>query len=92
MRKIEDLKSMLVEFGYENSVVLEDPSYCDALVGVTDSGSVVYDYEKMIECLMVEDDMTMEDATEFIDYNTDTYMHSVGVTPTILYPIETWFE
>lgn len=42
-------------------------------MGITeegDNGRVVYDYDKMVEHLMKEDDMTMEEAVEFIDYNT----------------------
>lgn len=62
-------RDLLVEIGYEDAVVFENPSYDDAIVGVTTNGEVVYDYSLMVECL-VSDGMSVTDAMEFIDYNT----------------------
>ena len=44
--------------------------YDAAIVGVSSDDRVIYDYDEMIACLMIEDDMTMEEAMDFIDYNT----------------------
>lgn len=49
----------LTEFGYD-----------DALIGVTDDGRAVYDYELMVEWLMGTQDWSYEEATECVDYNT----------------------
>lgn len=66
----EELKEFLVERGYEEVIVFENPDYADACIGVSSDDRAVYSYDKMIQHLMVTDDMTMEEAIEFIDYNT----------------------
>lgn len=63
-------REILCDMGYEDSVVFENPDYNDAIIGVTEEGSVIYDYDLMVEWLVKEDDMTYEEAIEFIDYNT----------------------
>lgn len=63
-------RERLADAGYEESIVFENPDYDNAIVGVTDDGNVVYDYYKMIQHLEDHDGMTMEEAAEFIDYNT----------------------
>lgn len=67
---IDSLKDCLCELGHEDAVVLESPDYLGAIVGVSDDGRVIYDYEKMARCLMETDGMDYEEATEFIDFNT----------------------
>ena len=56
--------------GYEDVVLLSGPSYDDALVGITEDGRAVYDYYKMVEWLMEEEGWTMEDAIDWVEYNT----------------------
>ena len=68
--KQEELKEFLSNFGYEETVVFEDPSYDTACVGLTDDGRAVYDYDKMIEHLMEVDGMDADEAADFISYNT----------------------
>ena len=52
------------------SIIFENPSYKNALIGITTDGRAVYDYPLMVEDLMNEDSMDYEEAVEFIDYNT----------------------
>ena len=85
---VEQLKDSLNELGYKDTVVLENPSYLNAIIGITDDGALCYSYEKMIECLMEEDKMEQEDAMEFINYNTIRalpYASSMGVRPIVVY-------
>lgn len=64
-------RDLLCELGLEESVVFENPDYEDAIIGWDEnSGRIIYDYEKMVECLMNEDGMEYDEAVEFIDYNT----------------------
>lgn len=65
----DGIKRLLSDYGYEDSLVFEDPSYDDAFVGVSHDGRAVYDYERMVGCLVAEG-MEPEDAEEFIAYNT----------------------
>ena len=67
---LNGLKDYLCERDYEDAVVLESPDYLGAIVGVSEDGRVIYDYEKMAQCLMETDGLDYEEATEFIDFNT----------------------
>lgn len=87
-KNVEELKDLLKELNYENTVVFENPSYLNAIVGISDDGALCYSYEKMINCLMEEDKMEYDDAMEFIDYNTIRalpYASSMGVRPIVIY-------
>ena len=65
-----------------------NPDYIDAIVGISDDGRLVYAYSKMIENLMLSDNMSYEDATEFIDYNTVRSIPYMGEhAPIIVYGI-----
>lgn len=41
----------LAEMGYDDVIVLENYSYDDALIGVTEDHRAVYDFDKMVEWL-----------------------------------------
>ena len=85
---LETFKELLVDGGYENAILFENPSYETAIIGISDSGQVCYSYNKMVEYLMETDNMTDEDAREFIDYNTIRalpYASSMGDRPVVIY-------
>ena len=87
-KDVKELKDLLNELEYTDTVVLENPSYLNAIIGITDEGALCYSYEKMIECLIEEDKMEQEDAMEFINYNTIRalpYASSMGVRPIVVY-------
>ena len=58
------------ENGLEDMIIFENPDYTEAFIGHLDDGRAVYDYYKMVECLMKEDGMSEEDAMDFISFNT----------------------
>jgi hypothetical protein len=60
----------LLEAGYEDVVILENYSYDDALVGITEDGRAVYDFDKMVDWLMETEGFTQDEAVEWIEYNT----------------------
>lgn len=87
-KDVKELKDLLNELEYKDTVVFENPSYLKAIIGLSDDGALCYSYEKMIECLMEEDGMDYEGAMEFIDYNTIRalpYASSMGVRPVVVY-------
>ena len=55
---------------HEEAVVFNVPSYDNAIVGITDDGHIIYDYDKMIEEFMSENNVTMQEAIDFVEYNT----------------------
>ena len=53
-------KDILMDQGFENFIIFENPDYDSAIIGITEDNQVVYDYDKMIEHLIQEDDMSYE--------------------------------
>ena len=90
---LTELKAQLVEDGHEDSILLENPSFYKAIVGVID-GHVVYSYSRMVECMTEEyvgcgvpESEAEDEAREWIEYNTMRaipYMKHDGKEPYIL--------
>ena len=86
---IDSLKEYLCELGHDDAVVLENPDYLSAVAGVSEDGRVIYSYPRMIEHLVLNECMTYEEASEFIDYNTIRALPHMGKkSPIILNEIE----
>lgn len=78
----------ILEAGYEDVVILANYSYDTALLGVTEDGRAVYDYEKMIRWLIDTEGWTQEEAIEWIEYNTIRALPYMGdKAPLIMYPL-----
>lgn len=76
---------LLLEAGYEGTIFFTNPSYEDAFLGISSDDRAIYDYEKMIESLVNHEDMTEDEAREFIDYNATFYIEGGLI---ILYRLE----
>ena len=73
----------------EDAIVFDNMSYDGSIVGVTTDGRVVYDYDKMIEELMVDEGWSYEEAAEWIDYNTIRSIPYAGENaPIIMYSVQ----
>lgn len=78
----------LTELGYDGVKYLTGFSYDTALIGVTEDGRAVYDYNLMVEWLVEEEDMTEEEAIEWIDFNTLRALPYFGEgAPVVMYPL-----
>ncbi len=78
----------LLNAGYEDVVILSNYSYDDALIGVTVDNRAVYDYERMVEWLCHKENISQEEAIEWIDYNTIRALPYFGdAAPIIMYPL-----
>ena len=74
--------------GYEDVTIFENYSYDDALIGVTEDGRAVYDFDKMVRWLVETEDFTAEEAIEWIEYNTIRALAYMGDdAPIIMYPL-----
>ena len=81
-------KERLLCAGYDDITCLENYSYDDALIGVSEDGRAIYDYCKMVEWLINTQDFSETDAIEWIDYNTLRALPYGGhKAPIIMYPI-----
>lgn len=62
----------LFEYEYikDTALKFENPSFDNSIVGISDEGRLIYDYDNMVQELMLKDNMNELEAMEFIDYNT----------------------
>lgn len=60
----------LMEAGYEDVIIFNGESYDDALIGVSEDGRAIYDFDLMVQWLVKQDNMTDTEAIEWIEYNT----------------------
>ena len=81
-------RTALVRFGHTESKFFDGPHYDSAIIGIDSLGRVVYDYDKMIDHLVEHDNMTPEEAIDFIDYNPVRSTPYWGGEPIIFYSIE----
>ena len=79
----------LLEYGYEDVKFLVNESYDDALIGVSDDGRAIYDYEEMIKYLINKYNWSYEESEDWVNYNTIRALPYFGSdAPIIMYRIE----
>ena len=85
---LNEVHDWLNENGFEDTVPFANPDYVGAIIGISCCGSLIYSYTKMVECLMIQDKMTEEDAIDFINYNTiGSLQRNQSYYPIILFDI-----
>lgn len=78
----------LLDAGYEDVIYLTNYSYDDALIGVSEDGRAIYDYDKMIIWLVLKEGFEPSEAIEWIDFNTIRALPYMGSkAPIIMYPL-----
>lgn len=83
----------LLNNGYEDIKYLTNFSYDTALIGVTDDNRAVYDFNLMVEWLILNENFSLEEAIEWIEFNTIRALPYMGEdAPIIMYPLEDWIE
>lgn len=86
----EEIKEYIEENGSNLSIYFTNPNYASAIIGISTDGNIVYSYEKMVDYLIATDDMTYEDAVDWIDYDvirSIPYIQKMGIVPIIIYEI-----
>ena len=53
-----------------HSIVLDDESFDDSIIGVSLDDRVIYSLDLMVTEYMVDNDCSMDDAYEWLSYNT----------------------
>lgn len=78
----------LLDAGYEDVIYLINYSYDDALIGVSDDGRAIYDFDKMVEWLVFKEGFEPSEAIEWIEVNTLRALPYMGSNaPIIMYPL-----
>lgn len=81
----EDIRMMLDE----EAIVFDNPSFDNAIIAVDQDGRAVYEYGLMVEELMRDEEWTMEDAIEWIEFNTIRSLPYAGdMAPIVVYRLE----
>lgn len=83
-------RDFLVDLMQDEELLFAD-GFDDAIMGVDMvNNRVIYSYTRMLEILVVDEEMTMEDAIEHLDFNvlgayvgerTPIYMHEIDGIP-----------
>ena len=79
-------RERLLDNGYEYVMCFENESYDTALVGVSEDGRAIYDYELMVEYLMDKYDWSEEESIDWVEYNTLRALPYMGEhAPIVMY-------
>lgn len=78
----------LLEYGYEDVKYLVNESYDDALIGVSEDGRAIYDFDKMVEWLMNKYGWSDVESIEWIEVNTIRSLPYMGNgAPIVMYSL-----
>lgn len=83
-KNVMSVEEKLLDNGYEDVVYLVNESYDDALIGVSDCGRAIYDYELMVKWLMNKYDWSEEESIEWVEYNTIRSLPYMGENAPII--------
>jgi hypothetical protein len=80
-------RELLLDNGYDDIVIFENPSFDGAIIGVSDDGRAVYDYNKMVAAAMDQEGWTEEEAIDWIEVNTLRSLPYTENAPIIVYSL-----
>lgn len=86
---LEQIKQYLKDHDFNDTIILENPSYETAIIGISENEELVYDFDLMVEYLVKNESMSHDDAVDFICANTIRAIpYFKGVKPIIMNHIE----
>lgn len=86
---VDELREYLTERELTGTVFFDSPSFVKAIIGITESGQLIYDYNLMILAAMEEQEWECEDAIEWIEYNTLRSIPYMGdLHPIVMMPLD----
>ena len=82
-------KERLLDAGYDGVKFLVNEGYDDALIGVSEDGRAIYDFDKMVDWLIEKYGWSDIESIEWIEFNTLRALPYMGSdAPIIMYPID----
>ena len=73
----------------EDAIVFDNPAFDNSIIGVTTDGQAVYDYNKMVAELMEDDEISEQEAIDWIEYNTLRVIPYAGeMAPVVIFTFE----
>lgn len=86
---VDELLEYLTEREFTGTVYFTTPSFVKAIIGITESGQLIYDYNLMILAAMEEMGCECEEAIEWIEYNTLRSIPYMGdLHPIVMMPLD----
>ena len=65
------LDTMVEDQGIEEEVlILDNHAYDKSIIGITEDGRLIYDFEQMVQEFMEDEDCDETEAIEWLEYNT----------------------
>ena len=71
-----------------DALVFDNPAYDNSIIGQTFDGRAIYDVESMADELASDDNITIEEAMDFIDYNAIRSLPYAGEKAPIVVHVE----
>ena len=65
-------------------VYFTNPNFDKSIIGISTDDRIIYDYDNMVTELMKTDNISYEEAIEFIEYNTIRAIPYIDNAPIIL--------
>lgn len=75
---VDDIRKSIYNIN-EDAVLFNNPAFDNSIIGLTTDGVVVYLLSKMIDELAIDDDLSTDEAYEFIDYNTIRSLNYINI-------------
>ena len=72
---------------FDKIAFLDSEACSHAAIGLSTNHNIIYDYDKMVEGHMTYDNMTYEEAIDWIDYNTIRTVQHLAARPDTIEPI-----
>ena len=82
---LDEVKDTIIEFGgAEDALVMDD--FAESCIGVSEDGRAVYSYYLMLEEFMEKNGGTVDEAIEYLDFNTLRAIEYMGeMRPIMVY-------
>lgn len=72
----------------KGALVFDNPAYDNSIIGQTFDGRAIYDIESMADELSSDDEITIEEAMDFIDYNAIRSLPYAGEKAPVVVHVE----
>ena len=72
----------------DGALVFDNPAYDNSIIGTTFDGRAIYDIDSMAEELASDDEITLEEAIDFIDYNAMRSLPYAGEKAPVVVHVE----
>ena len=73
----------------DGTIIFDNVAFDNSIIGITSDGRAVYSYSKMVRELMEDDNLTEDEAMDWIEYNTLRSIPYAGpMAPVVVYTLE----